>query len=541
MRPSRNSFNFSRRPGSSLVAGCSTDVLLSTVAERVEASCRLLLLFNGDQTFFDAEHKTSMKSQSGGTVTCRGRRIPIYGTLTTFSTSGSLTLIGDSNSEPVAVLESGAGLITVRVGYDLLSEVQRLLSVGQPSVNAAIPTLDEHISSLRHWIISAGLPLVEVPPVPAGYSFVTCLTHDVDHPALRHHLCDHTMFGFVYRATVGSLHNVLTGRRSPAYLLKNWKAACLLPLVHLGLVRDFWRDFDRYLEIEAGYASTYFVIPRNNYCGRIAKGFAPRTRACRYTVTDVLPQLRKIIAADCEVAVHGVDAWLDAEGGRQEKDAIAAVVGTTDLGVRMHWLLFDELSPGRLDRAGFSYDSTVGYRETVGYRAGTLQPYKPPGANRLLELPLHIMDTALFYPDYLNLAEDEARPLVWKLIDDAERMGGTLTINWHDRSISPERLWDDFYLNLLREVQARKAWLPTASQAVAWFRQRRTVAIESSPVDRNSTRIRVSFEPCNSLPGLRLRVYEPGPGSLVDQARTPTSVPFRDIPLTKTTELALAV
>lgn len=520
--------------------GSHYEVLLSTVSEPVQASCRLLLLFNGNPTFFDAERRTSMKSQSGGNITCRGRRIPIYGTLTTFSTNGSLALIEDSNSEPVAVLENGAEQITVRVGYDLFSEVALLLTVGQPSVNAAIPALDEHISSLRHWIVSAGLPLVEIPPVPAGYSFVTCLTHDIDHPALRHHLCDHTMFGFVYRATVGSLQNVLTGRKSLASLLKNWKSACLLPLVHLGLVRDFWRDFDRYLEIEAGHAATYFVIPRNNYPGRTANGFAPRTRACRYTVADVLPQLRKIIAADCEIAVHGVDAWLDAEGGRQEKDAIAAAVGTTDLGVRMHWLLFDELSPVRLDRAGFSYDSTVGYRETVGYRAGTLQAYKPPGVTRLMELPLHVMDTALFYPDYLNLTEDEARPLVWKLIDDAEQLGGTLTINWHDRSISPERLWDDFYLKLLREVQARKAWLPTASRAVAWFRQRRTVAIESSRVAGDSLRIRASFEPCNSLPGLRLRVYEPRPGSL-NQARTQAPVQFRDIPLTETTELALAV
>ena len=44
------------------------------------------------------------------------------------------------------------------------------------------------------------------------------------------------------------------------------------------------------------------------------------------------------------------------------------------------------------------YDSTIGYNETVGYRAGTTQPYRPLAASRLLELPLHVMDTALFYP-----------------------------------------------------------------------------------------------------------------------------------------------
>ena len=521
--------------------GSQYDVILSTVTEPVGASCKLLLLFSSKATFFDAEGKTPIKSRFGGTVTCDGRRIPIYGTVTTFPANDSFALMEDSNSEPAAFLDRSAEKITLRIGYDLFNEVRVLLSVGQPTVNAAIPTLDEHISLLRHWIVSAGLPLIEIPPVPNGYNFLTCLTHDIDHPAIRHHLCDHTMFGFVYRATIGTLLNVFAGKKSVGALLKNWKSACLLPLVHLGMVRDFWCDFDRYLEIEAGHASTYFVIPHGHYRGRTANGFAPRARACRYAVSDVLPQLKKIIAADCEVAVHGVDAWLDAEQGRKEKDAISKAIGATDLGVRMHWLLFDELSPIRLDRAGFSYDSTVGYRETVGYRAGTLQAYKPPGVTRLLELPMHVMDTALFYPSYLNLAEDEARPLVWKLIDDAERMGGALTINWHDRSISPERLWDDFYFKLLREVRARKAWLSTASQAIAWFRQRRSVTIETSQAPESSMQIRVSFEANESLPGLRLRVYTSRGASLPDYSHRSVPVEFCDFPLTGTTELALAV
>ncbi len=160
------------------------------------------------------------------------------------------------------------------------------------------------------------------------------------------------------------------------------------------------------------------------------------------------------------------------------------------LGVRMHWLHFDERSPAILDRAGFNYDTTVGYNETVGYRAGTLQAYRPLGVDNLLELPLHVMDTALFYPVCLNLKEQDAGRVVRNLIDDVERLGGALTINWHDRSIAPERLWDDFYLELLDELKRRGAWLPTASQAVAWFRKRRTATVESMRVGESAIRIR---------------------------------------------------
>src|SRR6185369_8504752 len=132
-----------------------------------------------------------------------------------------------------------------------------------------------------------------------------------------------------------------------------------------------------------------------------------------------------------------------------EREAVAAASEHAVAGVRMHWLFFDDESPARLENAGYAYDSTYGYNDTVGFRAGTLQVFKPLAARTLLELPLHVMDTALFYPTHLDLAPEAAKHTVAALIDEAERQGGVLTVNWHDRSIAPERLWDDFYLDLL--------------------------------------------------------------------------------------------
>ena len=79
----------------------------------------------------------------------------------------------------------------------------------------------------------------------------------------------------------------------------------------------------------------------------------------------------------------------------------------------------------------------------------------------MLELPLHIMDTALFYPSYMNLANDQARGAVLPLIENVTRFGGVLTINWHDRSLGPERLWGDAYLALLGDLRARTPWFAT--------------------------------------------------------------------------------
>jgi hypothetical protein len=229
------------------------------------------------------------------------------------------------------------------------------------------------------------------------------------------------------------------------------------------------------------------------------------------------------------VALHGLDAWLDSTSGCAERAELLGAVGGTETGVRMHWLYFNEQSPVALDQAGFSYDSSFGYNQTIGYRAGTAQAFKPLGATRMLELPLHIMDTALFFPSHLKLSEAEAEIQARKLINDVEGFGGALTINWHDRSIAPERLWGTFYQKLLAELKQRGAWFPTASQAVAWFRKRRSTEFTCVADTGGKLNVKVSANLAPSSPGLRLRVHRPRPGSLEDRAVCPI-VAYEDLP-----------
>jgi hypothetical protein len=364
-----------------------------------------------------------------------------------------------------------------------------------------------HIGFLRDLILRGSAPLVEIPPVPDGFRFIACLTHDVDHPSIRHHGWDHTTFGFLYRAVVGSIVDVCRGRAALRKLLTNWAAAVMLPFIHLGLARDFWYTFDRYLDIERGLTSTFFVIPFKDSPGRASDGPAPRRRASRYRARDIVERLRGLVNAGCEIGVHGIDAWVDSSKGHDELEQVAQIAGTPDIGVRMHWLYFDEGSPATLEKAGFAYDSTVGYNETVGYRAGTTQAFRPLGTSWLLELPLHIMDTALFYPNYLNLSPRAAMDRMSSIIDNAVRFGGSVTVNWHDRSIAPERLWRDCYVNLVDELKRKGAWFPTATQAVGWFRKRRSAAFESISWDGDALHAKIECEGAEELPGLRLRVH----------------------------------
>jgi hypothetical protein len=225
-----------------------------------------------------------------------------------------------------------------RIGYDLFQEIRVLLTDGQPPENAGIPTLELHIAVLRDLIVESEVPLIEIPPIPEGHTFIACLTHDVDHPSIRRHKWDHTIFGFLYRAVVGSVLGVLKGRVPVRHLFINWGAAAKLPFIYLGLAKDFWYEFDRYLAIERDVDSTFFVLPFKNKPGRLASGLAPRIRASGYGAADIAERLQTFVSAGREIGLHGIDAWIDSAKGQEEMAQITNITGVPNIGVRMHWL-----------------------------------------------------------------------------------------------------------------------------------------------------------------------------------------------------------
>ena len=506
----REFFELFKTPWEFYRSGNRYDVLICAGDWPLEGNANLVVLYAGTKTRFDDSQKikTTRSSERAHVLSYEQGRIPIYGDIATFPEKGNALATVEDSAECVAFLAESSDRFVARIGYDLFSEVRTLLTAGQPVANASHPTLDLHIALLRDLITARGIPFVEIPPVPDGYQFVVCLTHDVDHPRIRPHKWDHTIFGFLYRATFDSLRKLFRGRLSVADMFRNFAAAVKLPFVHLGLANDFWREFDdRYLELEKSLHSTFFVIPFSGQPGRKSDGPAPAMRAARYGVQDIADAIRKLTAAGCEVGLHGIDAWLDSSKGRQELQEIRNLTPASEIGVRMHWLYFDPQSPSVLEQAGAAYDSTVGYNETVGYRAGTTQVYKPLKVTRLLELPLHVMDTALFYPSHLALSPRQAKSLLDPMLENVVRFGGTLTINWHDRSLAPERLWGEFYRDLIRDLQGRGAWFATAGQATSWFRNRRATGFKADSMEPRTVRVKLPADQCDNLPELRLRVH----------------------------------
>jgi len=506
----REFFELFKTPWEFYRKGEQYDALLCSEDGPFERTAKVILFYSGRSMQFDVEQNVQTRAKRKHCIlSYQADRIPIYGDSLAFPEKNTDFLTEEDSRICVAYVDQSNERVLARVGYDLFDEVRTLLTVGQPPVNANIPTLELHIALLRDLLTGCGLSLVEIPPVPSGHPFIACLTHDVDHPSVRRHKWDHTIFGFLYRAVFGSFGKLIRGQLSVRDLVRNCAAALKLPFVYLGLAKDFWRDFDdRYLELEKDIPSTFFVIPFKNYAGQTPDGPAPAFRAARYEAQDIKDTIQKLIAAGCEVGLHGIDAWLDGSKGREEVEEVRRLTAAPEIGVRRHWLYQAQESPARLEEAGAGYDSTIGYNETVGYRSGATQVYKPLTAKRLLELPLHAMDTALFYPEHLGLSPRRAQKLLNQLRDNAIRFGGCLTINWHDRSLAPERLWGECYGSVVKDLRERNAWVSTAGRAVAWFRKRRAAVFESDCTRPGEVRVRVGDDHDDALPGLRLRIHK---------------------------------
>lgn len=487
------------------------DVLIISKDTQIEKiNAKFFLIFGNEGMEFDIRKKISLDINPNIKVLRFAEfDLPIYTKISTFKNISDCAVCLKSESGIIGLKIKEENKTFFRIGYNLFEEVGFLLSKGQPIECAFIPTLEVHIALLRKWIVNAGIPLIEVPPIPAGYDFIACLSHDVDFVKICNHIFGHAMWGFIYRGLVGSCKKLINGKTSYSRLLQKWKAVLLLPFVYLGLADDFWFQFDRYLKIEKYLKSTYFFIPFKNRVGNKVSNRNASLRAAKYDINDLKKLLSYLIKEGYEIGVHGIDAWHNVESGYQERKRISEIIGESNLGIRMHWLLHDDQTFQILEKAGYLWDSSFGYNETVGYRGGTTQVFRPIEVKNLLELPIHIQDTTLFYPRRMGLSEKQAMNLCKKLINNASICGGVLTINWHQRSLGPERLWEDFYVKLLEELRANRPWFASINQAVGWFRKRRSVSFDEVQFIGDKLRLCLRSSEADIQPPLLIRVHRP--------------------------------
>ena len=154
-----------------------------------------------------------------------------------------------------------------------------------------------------------------------------------------------------------------------------------------------------------------------------------------------------------EVGIHpGYETFHCPEKLHREVAAIREVLGSGPLGGRQHYLRWSPESWIDWENCGLAYDSSVGFAEHLGFRAGTCIPYRPwlfalNRQSELLEIPLLAMDRTLLV--YMKLSPAECLEASRICLDRCAAVGGVFTLLWHnDAFLDP--VYRDVYVRLLQ-------------------------------------------------------------------------------------------
>jgi hypothetical protein len=198
----------------------------------------------------------------------------------------------------------------------------------------------------------------------------------------------------------------------------------------------------------------------------------------RYVAALVAGTRRRRGAGGGLVGLHGSYVTSVTPGRLAEERAdLEKLVGDDVVDHRYHYLRHRPTDAWpRLAAAGISTDSTLGYAEHPGFRAGTAHPYRAwdHDGDRTLDLvvlPLAFMDATLD-ARYLDLGPSAGRPLARAVVDRIREVGGCASVLFHnDRLCTVDsRPWTRLYGELLDDVVATGGAAVTAREAAARYR-----------------------------------------------------------------------
>ena len=285
------------------------------------------------------------------------------------------------------------------------------------------PILDEHGTAFQQAIMSL-LPTWQ----PESRVMRLKLTHDMDDVGIP----------FQFRTALA--HTLK--RRRPAGTLRDFLARLTAgePL-ELTLVRQLAA-----ISQARGLHSAFFWkgSPRTTH----DSGYSP----AHPKIQRVIEDLRK---DGFELGVHpGYETFHNRAHLAEEVSRLKCAIGEDYPGGRQHYLRWTPQTWLDWEYCRLRYDSSVGFADRFGFRAGTAFPYRPWcwEQNReidLIELPLVLMDCTLV--KYMHLGAKEGPERIRALLQRVKETGGVFTLLWHNTPlIDPDYDgWYDAILNLL--------------------------------------------------------------------------------------------
>ena len=342
----------------------------------------------------------------------------------------------------------------------------RLAPIGlleRPFINHLARSLERRIEA---YAAQRNETLERIPRWKDGARFAVALTHDVDDVTLRSLPC---------------AWRLLRQARSPAsYAFRGGLTAMARALTRAPGAHDQYWSFERWMceEERRGFRSSFYICSpapkqRHEYDALYSLDDPLQYEGRRMRVSGLLREMRR---RGHEVGLHGsyMSHRSPTELERQ-RGQIELALGARVSGTRQHFLRFEIGTTWTAQAAaGIGYDTTLGYNEALGFRAGIAAPFRPfdPTSGESYgpwQLPLTAMDGTLFRT--LKLDEHAAVHAMTRHLDAVEAVGGLAVLLWHPNAADERSFpgWWATYLRVLDELARRGAWVTSAGELSQWW------------------------------------------------------------------------
>lgn len=154
------------------------------------------------------------------------------------------------------------------------------------------------------------------------------------------------------------------------------------------------------------------------------------------------PIVNYLLNTEEKIGLHGSYRSFDNKDLlSQELLNLRKILGRDISLIRQHYLRWSHLTPSLQSNIGLKLDSTIGFTESIGFRSGTSMKYylfclEKKESLKIEEQPLIMMDHAILG----LLRKYQSKEILFKILDDyyshIKRVGGTLTILWHNSELS---------------------------------------------------------------------------------------------------------
>jgi len=216
---------------------------------------------------------------------------------------------------------------------------------------------------------------------------------------------------------------------------------------------DPWFNLKEIAEFTStlGFQSSYFILSTQEKFGEV--------NHADYSLSDSLVQdsLEQIEKKGAEIGLH---AATNSYNNHHQLTKELNTLNNNVTGVRFHYLAYDiKSTPGVLQESGITYDTTLGFAETTGFRNAITHPFylfdiTNNTCTDVVEIPLVLMDRTLQHPTYLNMSPNQAFSFTEPLLEEIHKFKGAVAILWHNSFFSPCKFkpWTIFFKELIKQL-----------------------------------------------------------------------------------------